>query len=66
MNQQYDENSQFYFDKIPSGSSYKTLKLWEIHNCIFMNVSKLYKIHENFVPTIKLGIYGNTNMAFTY
>ena len=29
--------SQFYFHKVDnfaSGSSYKTLKLWEIHNCI--------------------------------
>ena len=53
MNQQYDENSQLYFhkvNKIVSGSSYKTLKWWEIHNYIFMNVSKLYKISENFIP----------------
>ena len=28
-------------DKIVSRSFYKTLKLWEIHNCIFMNVPKI-------------------------
>ena len=47
MDQQYGKNSQFYFhkvDKIASGSSYKTLKLWEIHNFIFTDVSI---IHEN-------------------
>ena len=30
-------------DKIASGSSYKTLKLWEIHNFIFMNTSKFVR-----------------------
>ena len=34
-------------DKIVSGSSYKTLKLWEIHHCIFMNAYKICEICEN-------------------
>ena len=48
MNQQYEENSRFCFyevDKIASGSSYKTLKLWEIHDFVFTNVSKFAKFH---------------------
>ena len=43
-------NSQFYFhkvDKIASGSSYKTLKLWEIHNFIFTSVYNFVKILSN-------------------
>ena len=47
-NQQYDKISRSYFhkvDKIVSGSSYKTLKLWEIHDFIF----KSCDIHEIFV-----------------
>ena len=47
MKQQYDENSRFCFyevDKIASGSSCKTLKLWEVYDSIFMNVSMLAKI----------------------
>ena len=44
-----EDCTQFYFhkvDKIAAGSSYKTLKLWEIHNFIFTNVS----LNKNFVP----------------
>ena len=37
-------------DKIASGSSYKTLKLWEFHDNIFTTV---FKIGEIFVSSIK-------------
>ena len=49
MSQQYGENSQVYFhkvDKIAYGSSYMILKLWEIHNFIFMNVSKIPPVNK--------------------
>ena len=42
---------QEYFhkvDKIASGSSYKTLKLWEIHNFIFIS-----EIHEFYPVSIR-------------
>ena len=48
MNKQYGKSSRLYFhkvDKIASGSSYKTLKLWQIHNSIFTNVSIIREIH---------------------
>ena len=32
------------FSQIASGSSYKKLKLWEIHNFIFTKVSKICEI----------------------
>ena len=41
--------SQVYFhkvDKIAYGSSYMILKLWEIHNFIFMNVSKIPPVNK--------------------
>ena len=37
-------------DKIASGSSYKTLKLWEVCDPIFTNVSGILEVRENFVP----------------
>ena len=37
-------------NKMASESSYKTLKLWEIHDYIFTNVSIIHETHENFVP----------------
>ena len=60
----YCKHSWFYFhkfDKITFGSSYKPLKLREIHDFIFMNVSKLCEI-QNFVLWIKkqLARYGIT------
>ena len=39
-------------DMIVTGRSYKTLKLWEIHDYIFTNV------YESYVPELK-SIYSN-------
>ena len=42
----------YQVDKIASGISYKTLKLWEIYDHIFRKVSKIHRIHENNINTI--------------
>ena len=52
------KSTQFYFhkvDKIAFESSYKTLKLWEMHDCIFTTVFKICEAGGNFIPWIKSG-----------
>ena len=49
MNLQYGKSSWLYFhkvDKIAFGSSYKTLKLWEIHNFIFIKFVKFFLMNK--------------------
>ena len=50
-------------DQIASG--YKALKVWGIHNSIFMNVSKIHEVSESFAPRTKKWVQHMQQSSFS-